>query len=30
LFHLDQCVNQIGLEIVPVRGQAHRIRRCGR
>ena len=28
LFHLDQCVNQLGLEIIPVRGQAHRIRRC--
>jgi hypothetical protein len=30
LFHLDQCVNQLGLEIIPVRGQAHRIRRCFR
>jgi hypothetical protein len=30
LLHLDQCVNQIGLEIVPVRGEAHRIRRCFR
>jgi len=30
LFHLDQCVNQLGLEIVPVRGHAHRIQRCGR
>jgi hypothetical protein len=29
LFHLDQCVNQLGLEIVPVCGHAHRIRRCG-
>jgi hypothetical protein len=28
LLHLDQCVNQLGLEIIPVRGQAHRIRRC--
>lgn len=30
LFHLDQCVNQLGLEIVPVCGHAHRIRRCSR
>jgi hypothetical protein len=30
LFHLDQCVNQLGLEIIPVRGQAHQIQRCGR
>jgi hypothetical protein len=30
LFHLDQCVNQLGLEIVPVCGHAHRIRRCYR
>ena len=30
LFHLDQCVNQLGLEIVRVSSHAHRIRRCGR
>jgi hypothetical protein len=28
VFHLDQCVNQLGLEIIPVRGQAHRMRWC--
>jgi hypothetical protein len=28
LFRLDRCLNQVGLEVVPVQGRAHLLRRC--